>query len=76
MSLFGNDYDYKKRLLFTTTYIEQVTLVDNDEPYGHIWRLFFLLLLYLITNFLERLNEVVVLGFACVVDDGDFLVVH
>ena len=37
---------------------------------------FLLLLLYLITDFLERLNEVVVLGFACVVDDGDLLVVN
>ena len=36
----------------------------------------FLLLLYLITDFLERLNEVVLRGFACVVDDGDLLVVH
>nr|DAK78821.1 MAG TPA: hypothetical protein [Caudoviricetes sp.] len=24
MTLFGNDYDYKKRLLFTATHIEQV----------------------------------------------------
>jgi len=30
MSLFGNDYDYKKRLLFTTTYIEQVKQSHKD----------------------------------------------
>ena len=30
MSLFGNGYDYKKRLLFTTTYIEQVKQSHKD----------------------------------------------
>ena len=30
MTLFGNGYDYKKRLLFTTTYIEQVKQSHKD----------------------------------------------